>query len=270
MADPQAQTAAPPVDFIRAIVDEDRRRRQTPRPRRDAVSARAERLPAHRPREVDLPQFRRRRRARRHLQPALRRHQSRPRRTSSTSTPSRKTSRGSASRGTELLFASDYFERLYEFAVQLIRRDRRMSTASPRRRFAAVSRHADRAGPQQPVPRSADRREPRSVRADAGRRVRGRRARAAREDRHGVAQPEHARSDALPHPPRDASPDGRCLVHLPDVRLRASAVRCARRHHALAVHAGVRGPSAALRLAGQQPGLCRSPTTGRSRSSSRG
>ena len=48
---------------------------KTRRTRRDAVSARAERLPAHRPREVDLPELRRRRRVRRHLQPALRRHE---------------------------------------------------------------------------------------------------------------------------------------------------------------------------------------------------
>ena len=34
--------------------------------------------------------------------------------------PSRKTSCGSASSGTALFFASDYFERLYEFAVELI------------------------------------------------------------------------------------------------------------------------------------------------------
>ena len=51
----------------------------------------------------------------------------------------------------------------------------------------------------------------------------GRRARAAREDRHGVAEHQHARSGALPHPPRAPSPDRRRVVHLPDVRLRASA-----------------------------------------------
>ena len=44
--------------------------------RRDALSAGAERVPAHRPRQVDLPELRRRPRVRRQLQPALRRHQS--------------------------------------------------------------------------------------------------------------------------------------------------------------------------------------------------
>ena len=55
-------------------------------------------------------------RVRRHVQPALRRHQSRPRKTSSTSRRSRKTSVGSGSNGQACYFASDYFEQLYECA----------------------------------------------------------------------------------------------------------------------------------------------------------
>ena len=85
---------------------------------------------------------------------------------------------------------------------ELIRRGKAYVDSLTRRRDPQLPRHADRAGPEQPVSRPAGRREPRSVRAHAGRRVRGRRARAAREDRHGVAQPQHARPDALPHPPR--------------------------------------------------------------------
>ncbi len=81
----------------------------------------------------------------------------------------------------------------------------------------------------------------------------GRRARPAREDRHGVAEHQHARSGALPDPPRASPPHRRRLVHLSDVRLRASAVRRARAHHALALHARVRGSSAALRLADRKP-----------------
>ena len=50
--------------------------RQVRRPRRHPLSARAQRLSALRAREVDQPQFRPRRRERRHLPPALRRHQS--------------------------------------------------------------------------------------------------------------------------------------------------------------------------------------------------
>ena len=46
----------------------------------------------------------------------------------------------------------------------------------------------------------------------------------------------------------DASPHRRHVVHLPDVRLRAPLSDAHRGHHALALHARVRGPPAALRL----------------------
>ena len=48
----------------------------------------------------------------------------RRRKTSNTSTPSRPTWSGSVSSGTRLYFASDYFEQLYHFAVELIQRDK--------------------------------------------------------------------------------------------------------------------------------------------------
>ena len=73
--------------------------------------------------------------------------------------------------------------------------------------------------------------------AHARRRVRRRRARAARQDRHGVGQHQHARSGACIASARHASPHGRRVVHLSDVRLRApvspipskaSRIRCAR------------------------------------------
>ena len=72
--------------------------------------------------------------------------------------------------------------------------------------------------------------------------------RAAREDRHGIAQHEHARSDALPDPPCHASPHRRRVVHLPDLRLRPPHFRCARGGDAFAVHAGVRRSPAVIRL----------------------
>ena len=52
----------------------------------------------------------------------------------------------------------------------------------------------------------------------------------------------------VPDPPRRASPDRPRVVHLSDVRLRASAVGCDRGRDALAVHARIRGSPAALRL----------------------
>ena len=55
------------------------------------------------------------------LQPAIRRHQSVDRGSGVRRLRSRRTSAGSASTGRETLYyASDYFERLYEYAVELI------------------------------------------------------------------------------------------------------------------------------------------------------
>ena len=67
-----------------------------------------------------------------------------------------------------------------------------------------AARHADRAWQEQPVPRPQRGGEPRPVPPHAGRRVPERRARAARQDRHGGRQHQSARSRALPHPARHA------------------------------------------------------------------
>ena len=238
--------------------------------RQHALSAGAQRVSAHRPRQVDLPEFRRRRGIRRPLQPALRRHQP---------DEGRRRVRRLDSGGRAL--ARVRLGRSDVLRVRLLRADVSLRGAADSRRQGVrrqpdgrrdprVPRHADRAGPEQPAPRSFGRGEPRPVPADAGGRVSRRRARAAREDRHGVAQHEHAGSDAVPHPTRDASPHARYLVHLSDLRLRASDLGRHRRHHALAVHAGVRGPSAAVRLGGGQPRARRRRSAhDRSRSSSR-
>ncbi len=61
-------------DFIRDIVAADLRDGRH-RVRRHALPARAQRLPPHRPREVDLPELRHRAGVRRPLPPALRRHE---------------------------------------------------------------------------------------------------------------------------------------------------------------------------------------------------
>ena len=106
-------------------------------------------------------------------------------RTSSTSTRSRQTSSGSASRGTTLFYASDYFEQLYDCAERLIRDGKAYVDDLHRRRDSRAPRHADGARPREPVARSPRRREPRSLPPHARRRVPRRLARAAREDRHG-------------------------------------------------------------------------------------
>ena len=75
--DPIAGTTAAPAatDFIRAIVADDQRSGKHAR-RVHPLSARAQRVLAHRPCQIDLPELRSRRRFRRRLQPSIRRYQS--------------------------------------------------------------------------------------------------------------------------------------------------------------------------------------------------
>ena len=128
-----------------------------------------------------------------------------------------------------LFYASDYFEQLYEWAVQLIKTGKAYVCDLTAEEMREVPRHADRAGQGKPVPQPLRRGEPRPVRAHEGRRVSRRLAHPARQDRHGVAQLQHARPGDVPHPARRASPHRRQVVHLPDVRLRARPVGFASR-----------------------------------------
>ena len=102
-----------------------------------------------------------------------------------------------------MFYASDYFEQLYEWADaadqdgQGLRRD---LTAEEIREYRGT---LDRARQGQPVSQPLGRREPRPVRAHEGGRVPRRRAHAAREDRHGLAQPQPARPGDVPHPARE-------------------------------------------------------------------
>jgi hypothetical protein len=173
-----------------------------------------------------------------------------------TSTRSWRTCAGSASTGAGRL-PSDYFEQMFAWAETTIPegqgvRLRPLGGPDPQ------SWHADAAGTSSPwrdaaptPTRSLD--LFRRMRAGSSRRL----ARPAGEDRHGVAQPQHARSGPLPDPPRRPSARGRQVVRLPDVRLCAPARGRDREDHALHLHPRVRGPSAALRLVhrrGRDPG----------------
>ena len=111
----------PGQDFIRDIVQADLDAGPA-QERGDALSAGAERLPAHRPRQVDLPELRHRRRSSAAAATCASTTPTRPRRSRSTSTPSRATCAGSASTGASTCYhASDYFEQLYDWAEHLIK-----------------------------------------------------------------------------------------------------------------------------------------------------
>ena len=164
--------------------------------RRDphALSARAERLPAHRPREEHLPELRPGARLRRRLPHALRRHQPGEGRAGIRRRDPRRGALArlrlaDAERRQHLYFASDYFDFMYRAAEALIERrpglrrraERRGDARHARRlhrRRAATARSASRT----PAENLARFREMRDGKLADGA------ARAAREDRHGVAR----------------------------------------------------------------------------------
>ena len=196
----------------------------------------------------------------------------RRRKSRSTSTPSSTRCSGWASTGGQhLYYARDYFDFMYRAAEDLIEAGHAYVDSLSAEEMRALRGTLTEPGTQQPVPRPQRRREPGPLPPDARRQVPRRRARAAREDRHGLAQHQPARPGDLPHPPGAPPPHRRPVVHLPDVHLRAPDRGRAGEHHALALHAGVRGPAAVLRLAARAPRRRRPARSGRcrSRSSSR-
>ena len=155
--------------------------------------------------------------------------------------------------GRHLYFASDYFEQLYDWAVHLVRSGNAYVddlSADEIREHRGTLTEPGRDSPwrDRPVDESLDLFE--RMRA---RRVPERRAGAAGPDRHGLAQHQPAGSGPVPDRPRRPPAHGRRVVRLPDLRLRPRPVRRHRGRHALHLHAGVRGPPAAVRLAHRAP-----------------
>ena len=213
-------THTPPTperaDFIRDIVAADLREGRH-RVGRHALPSRAQRLPPHRPRQVDLPELRHRRGVRRPLPPALRRHEP-----------------GQGGAGVHRLhrdrraLARLRLGRAPLLRLGLLRAALRVgrATSSADGKAYVDDLTADEIreyrgtltepGTREPLARPPRRGEPRPVRAHARRRVPQRLARAARQDRHGLRQHQPARPGPVPDRPRRASPDRRRVVRLPD------------------------------------------------------
>jgi hypothetical protein len=231
-----------------------RRSRRRPRGARDhPFPAGAERLPPHRPRQVDLPQLRRGPGVRRLLHAQVRRHQ-----------PDQGGARVHRGDPARRPLARLRLGRAPLLRLGLLRAALRLGRASDpqrqglRRRPLArgdppVPRHPHRARPRQPLPRAPGRGEPGPVPPHARRGVSRRRAGAQGQDRHGLRQHQPARPGALPHPRRRPPAHRHPMAHLPDLRLRPRPVGRHRGRHPFPLHAGVRGPPAALRLADREP-----------------
>ena len=127
----ESATESAPSHFIRNIVSRGYKERQESGPGAHAVSAGAERLSAHRPCQVDLPQFR----SWPPNSPASAICAStipiQARKRLNTSIRSNKTCVGWGLTWDGEFYASDYFEQLYEFAISI--------DSKPARRLFAIS-----------------------------------------------------------------------------------------------------------------------------------
>ncbi len=137
--------------------------------RRHAVSPRAERLPAHRARQVDLPELRRRQRVRRHLQPALRRHEPGQGRRRVRRFDHRHVRWLGFDWADRLYYASDYFEQIYQYTRRPDPRRQGLRRTADGRGDPRLPRDAHRAGPREPVARPPGRGEPRRCSSGCGR-----------------------------------------------------------------------------------------------------
>ena len=118
-----------------------------------------------------------------------------------------------------LFFASDYFEKLYEFAVQLIRIGKAYVdhlSADEIRDYRGTLTTPGRNSPYRD--RSIEENLDLFQRMRAGEFKDGD-VRAAGQDRHGLPEHRDARPRDLPHQARGPLPHRKRLVHLPDVRL---------------------------------------------------
>ena len=148
--------------------------------------------------------------------------------------------------GTDLYYASDYFERLYQWAEGLIRDGHAYVDDQSQEEIRVKRGTLTEPGKNSPFRDRSRGGKPRSVPPHEGRRVSQRRAGAARQNRHVLGQYQPARPRALPHPARHPSAHRRRLVDLSELRLRPRPVRRDRGHYAFDLHAGIRGPPAAL------------------------
>ena len=294
MTSPADNDTAKPSNFLRQVIERDleqgtyagRHLGGTPgdaahhaaghaRPGADphALSARAQRLPAHRPRQEHLPQFR----------PGA--ASTAACATCASTTPTRR--RKSRSTSTRILdavqwlgfdwdaptapshlyFASDYFDFMYRAAEYLIEAGHAYVDEQSAEEMRANRGDFSTPGTDSPFrSRTPDENLARFREMRDGKLADGAAVLRAKID---MASPNiNLRDPALYRiTPRDAPQHRRQVVHLPDVHLRAPDRGRAGEHHPQHLHAGVRGPAAVLRLAARPPGRRRPARRSRCRGS---
>ena len=136
---------------------------------------------------------------------------------------------------THVTHSSDYFDKLYELAEQLI---------ATQFAYTCECSGGNDAGNAQGWGRvrvsvAIRGRQRQNVRSHAGGSLRRGRSVFATEGRHEARQPQHAGPRGVQNQVHAASANWRSLVRLSDVRLHALLGGLSRKHHALVVHRGV-------------------------------
>ena len=198
-----AAPKAPGLDFIRELIAADLAERQERGPRPHALPARAERLPAHRPRQVDLPELRHRRSEFGGLC-NLRFDDTNPAKEDIEYVESIKRRRALARLRLgrpRRYYASDYFEQLYDCAVELIQQGQGLRRrARPRRRSASTAARSPSPARDSPYrDRSVEENLDLFARMRAGEFPDGAHVLRAKIDM-ALAEHEDARPGAVPHP----------------------------------------------------------------------
>ncbi len=147
----------------------------------------------------------------------------------------------------EPFFASDYFEALYGYAVELIKRGLAYVCDLSPEDTDAYRGSPDKPGRNSPFrDRSVAENLDLFARMRAGEFPNGARSLRAKID---MASPNiWLRSPALPHPPHAPPPRRRQVVHLSALRFRPLPQRLSRGHHPQRLHPRIRGAPPALRL----------------------
>ena len=212
-------------NFIRDIILDDLKNQQIRWPRADALSSGAQRLPARRPRQIHLPEFRPGHGVRRPVQSAFRRYQSLEKEeTEYVDSIIEDVKWLGGDFGDRMFYASDYFRQIYDWAIQLINAGKAYVCDLTAEQVREQRGTLTEPGKESPYRNRSVEENLDLFAAHEGGRVPRRLAHAARQDRHGVEESQSARSHHVPHSARRASSHRQAMVHLSDVRLRARAV----------------------------------------------
>ncbi len=147
-----------------------------------------------------------------------------------------------------LYYASDYYEKLYQYALALIREGKAYVcdlSADEIREYRGTLTQPGKESPYRN--RSVEENLDLFERMRAGEFADGTRVLRAK-NRHDLSQCHDARSDHVPDQEGEPLPDGRCVVHLSDVRLCPLPLRLHRGDHPFDLHPGVREQPAPVRL----------------------